>query len=159
MIIISQEHLKEFCDAAEAAYPNECCGMLAGSGEPDSALTITRVVHSTNVTEKSGRDSFEVDPKVRFDLMRALDNTEDTDERIIGHFHSHPDHPALPSETDLAMVYEPDLVWLITSVFEGQALETKAFQPKSDASGFAIGFTMLEIRTPEWHELPNRESQ
>lgn len=111
--------LKRIVDAAEAAYPGECCGLLAGTGT--RTITVTRVVPSANLAQ--GNDRFEVDPVVRLRLMRELG---DGPERLVGHYHSHPDHPAEPSATDLAMAFEPDLVWLITAVAQGQALHTAA---------------------------------
>ena len=105
---------------AEAAYPKECCGLLVGvlNGH---VYEVRRVVASPNIVETRARDRFEVDPQVRIDLMRDLRHTN---ESIIGHYHSHPDHGAHPSETDLAQTYEPGLVWVITSVLAGQARES-----------------------------------
>lgn len=134
MIICSQGHLSEISRLAEAEYPSECCGLLAGSGNSAKGILITRVAPSDNVTETDTRDSFEVDPKVRFDLMRTL---EGTDERIIGHFHSHPDHPAEPSATDRAMIYEPELYWLIVAVDKTGTKDIKAYKPASDATAFS----------------------
>ncbi len=133
MIIMSSDHLKQINDAALADYPNECCGLLAGTGQVGETLQLTRVAASLNMSQDHQRDRFEVDPKLRFDLMRELENT---DQRIIGHYHSHPDHPAVPSETDNTMIYEPDLVWLITAVNQDRSVETLAYSPKPDASGF-----------------------
>lgn len=133
MIIATESHLAEISKMAEAAYPAECCGLLAGADHSASDVRITRIIPSDNVAQTDTRDSFEVNPKVRFDLMRAL---EGTGERIIGHFHSHPDHPAEPSATDLAMAYEPDLYWLIASVNNLTTDEVKAYRALPDASAF-----------------------
>ena len=105
---------------AEAAYPKECCGLLVGvlTGH---VYEVSRVVASPNIVETRAHDRFEVEPQVRIDLMRDLRHTN---ESIIGHYHSHPDHGAHPSETDLAQAYEPGLVWVITSVLAGQARES-----------------------------------
>ena len=46
--------------------------------------------------------------------------------RIIGHYLSHPEGTARPSATDLSMAWEPDLVWLITAVVGGQAVQSTA---------------------------------
>ena len=122
------------CRAAEQTYPDESCGLLAGR-KVDGDTLVTRVVPSPNVATGDHRDSFEVDPQVRFDLMRELE-ASDQDEQIVGHFHSHPNHPAEPSERDLAMAYEPDLVWIIASVTDGRTEELRAHQPAPDASHF-----------------------
>jgi len=126
VITLSPAHLRTITEAAEDAYPRECCGLLAGRDDKDG-VSVTRVVASRNLSASDTRDSFEVDPKVRFDLMRNLETTASgTQERIIGHYHSHPNHPPLPSDRDIDMAYEPDLVWLITGVDDGRATETTA---------------------------------
>lgn len=134
MIVIAEQHLATISSAAELTYPAECCGLLAGIVLSQTETRVTRVVPSENVTESDSRDSFEVDPKIRFGLMREL---EGTTEQIVGHYHSHPDHPAEPSETDAAMIYEPELFWLIVSVADGTTLDIRAYAPHPDASGFS----------------------
>jgi [CysO sulfur-carrier protein]-S-L-cysteine hydrolase len=133
MISITNALMAEISKAAETAYPNECCGLLSGFGEADETLTITGVHGSDNVTTGTARDRFEVDPKVRFDLMRTL---EGGPERIVGHYHSHPDHPAQPSEHDLEMAFEPDLLWLIVAVDDGRATEITAHKVDAGVSAF-----------------------
>lgn len=130
LVRIRFDLLEAINDQAQNAYPGECCGLLAGRPVPDGTLTVTRVVASANTAEPPAPDRFEVDPQVRFDLMRAL---EGTDEEVIGHYHSHPDHPAKPSDTDLAMAFEPELVWLITAVINGTAGRTRAWRLDRDA--------------------------
>jgi [CysO sulfur-carrier protein]-S-L-cysteine hydrolase len=135
MIAFQAQHLKAMADAAKTAYPNECCGLIVGHSNDDSpGLTVTRIAPSPNVSQSSHRDSFEVDPKVRFDLMRAMENSN---EDIIGHYHSHPDHPAKPSDTDLAMVYEPDLIWVILSVDQSRVVETCAYRVLTEPTAFS----------------------
>lgn len=155
MIRIPQAFLKVIIDAAEGAYPRECCGLLVGRDEGPGCVVVTRVVESKNLAEGSGRDRFEVDPQVRFNVMKELDdadNREGPNHRIIGHYHSHPDHPAQPSETDLKMAYEPDLVWLITSVVDGQATLTTAHCVDAEATQFR----QIPLHTTDWHAYPVR---
>ena len=120
---------------AEEGYPFEVCGLLTGKRQPDGTVTITGVHESLNVTDRDQKTGFEIDPKLRFDLMRALEALNDGSE-IIGHYHSHPDHPAAPSDTDLAMVYETDFVWLICGVTKYGAGALNAFKPRDDRSRF-----------------------
>ena len=79
--------------------------------------------------------SFEVDPKLRFDVMREAQSRNDGVD-IIGHYHSHPDGPAAPSAKDLSMAYEPNMVWLICRVAPNEEVTIGAFQPCSDRSAF-----------------------
>ncbi|NQU57607.1 MAG: M67 family metallopeptidase [Rhodospirillales bacterium] len=133
MISISAALMEQISKAGEAAYPNECCGLLAGLGAPGEAITITDVHPSDNVCDEQRHDRFEVDPRVRLKLMRAL---EDGPMRIVGHYHSHPDHPAEPSEHDLKMAFEPDLLWLIVSVIDARATETTAHRVNAERTAF-----------------------
>ncbi len=133
MIIVAKALLATIRDLAEAAYPRESCGLLIGHSDAQTT-TVTRIAESQNVADGPGHDRFEVDPQVRFDVMRELGLIDAggavavaaTAERIVGHYHSHPDHPARPSETDLKMAYEPEMIWLITAVADGRAAETTA---------------------------------
>ena len=70
--------------AAAAAYPNECCGLLAGSGL--EVVTVTLVRQSANLAVNR-KTEFAVDPQMQFDLMRELRGTP---YHIVGHYHSHP---------------------------------------------------------------------
>lgn len=120
----------------EDAYPGECCGLLAGRIAADGSVSVTRTIPSPNIAASQGNDRFEVDPQVRFDLMRALQGTT---EMIVGHYHSHPDQMAEPSPTDLTMAFEPDLIWLIIAVSNGRAKSTRAWRLNRDTG------TRLEI--------------
>ncbi len=120
--------------AAATTYPHECCGLLTGEYLQDDVI-ITGVHPSQNVTSGDPARGFEVDPKLRFDLMRLLDSMNDGTE-IVGHYHSHPDHPAEPSATDLAMVYETGFIWIICAATKSGSGDLRAFKPKQDRSGF-----------------------
>lgn len=130
--------------AAEAAYPEECCGLVVGhrppatDAEAAAVAIVVRAVASRNVAAAGRRrDRFEVDPQLRFTLMRALAGTPLA---IVGHYHSHPDQPAVPSAHDRAMAFEPALVWLIAAVAArpgggppaGRLEALRAWQPTAD---------------------------
>jgi proteasome lid subunit RPN8/RPN11 len=119
--------------ASEAVYPEESCGLLAGRRDGSGGLVVTGFRASANVATTDRRETFEVDPATRFALMRDL---EGSGTEIVGHYHSHPDHPPEPSAQDLEHAYEPDLVWLITTVERGKAGLTRAFAVAPDRSGF-----------------------
>ena len=133
-VALANDLAKIIRNHAASAYPHECCGLLAGRLEPGKA-TITNVHPSKNVTQGDPKRGFEVDPKLRFDVMRALEAQADGTE-IIGHYHSHPDHPAEPSNTDLTMVYEPAFIWLICASTSTGAEDLGAFRANADVSGF-----------------------
>lgn len=122
MLIMPPPLLRQIVDAAETAYPAEACGLIIGHGQ--RRAQVTQVVPSANLAADP-RTGFEVDPALRFRLMRDLTGNND---RILGHYHSHPDCPAIPSAADLAMAFEPEFFWIITAVFGGQALDSAAFR-------------------------------
>ena len=134
MIIIQPDLLSNIEAAAAAAYPEESCGLLIGHENTNDRLIITRIQISANRTENSKQKSFEIDPQLRFDLMRELNGGP---ERIVGHFHSHPNGPAEPSARDLEQMYEPALVWFITSVNVGRPELTAAFDFNKTTQQFA----------------------
>lgn len=122
-MVISAAFLKEITDAAEASYPDEACGLLIGAARADGNIIVSGVEPAPNIAGSGSGERFEIDPRVRLALTRRLRGGT---QRIIGHYHSHPDHPALPSARDLEMAFEPDLIWLITSVLAGRSADTIA---------------------------------
>ena len=119
--------------AAEAAYPEEACGLLVGRAEPGGAWQVRAVEASANVAEPPRARRFEVDPKLRLRLERALRESPDS---VVGVYHSHPNGSAEPSETDISMIFEPEMVWLITAVADGRAGATRAYKPTEDGAAF-----------------------
>lgn len=133
MIQIPAPLLATITGAAEAAYPKECCGLLAGRDSDAGDVLVTWVEPSPNVTENDSHDRFLVDAKIQFDLMRELGDGPD---RIVGHYHSHPDHPPRPSDRDRQSVFYPDHVWVIVGVEEGHAGEVAAYVFDQDDGDF-----------------------
>lgn len=118
---------------AVAAYPCECCGLLLGRPLGADDLVLTDIAPSRNVTRGSPRDSFEVDPALRLRLSRSLRGGAET---IVGHYHSHPDRPATPSQRDAGAAWEPDLIWLIVAVTAAGSSELAAFRFEPPRNAF-----------------------
>lgn len=125
VIRLPQPVLTQIFEAAETAYPEECCGLLVGLDD-DGGVRVTRAEASPNVADGDRRKRFLVDAKVQFDLMRGLGQGP---ERIIGNYHSHPDQAPVPSAQDRRSVYYPEHVWLIVGVENGRAAGAAAFRP------------------------------
>jgi proteasome lid subunit RPN8/RPN11 len=83
-------------DLAAAAYPDEGCGVLVGR-RVDGRVQIHRVTSARNLNEERSRDRYVMDPGdiVRADREARVDGLD-----IVGFWHSHPDHPARPSQFD-----------------------------------------------------------
>lgn len=117
--------------AARGAWPAECCGLLVGiRSEADGLCRVHRAVASPNVAQADGthgrHDRFEIDPVVLLATQRAA-RAEGL--AVIGHYHSHPNAPAVPSPTDLAHAFYADHVWLIVSVDAAGHTTATAWQP------------------------------
>lgn len=143
-MVIPAPLLKAVTDAAEASYPDEACGLLVGTERPAGVLVVSQVEPAPNIASGGTGQRFEIDPRVRMALARRLRGGA---ERLIGHYHSHPDHPASPSRHDLEMAFEPDLIWLITSVLAGRATETAAWRLDAGAGRFRP--LILQVAGPE----------
>jgi len=135
---LSAQQAAELAALGEAAFPREACALLVG----DSTLRVAEIVPAKNVSTDPQRE-FELDPAVHIAVLRKLRESGGTN-RIIGHWHSHPNGRDEPSATDAAMVSDPGLVWLITAVHDGRALPVRAFQPVQQGDDFR--FTALAIQ-------------
>lgn len=151
MIVLEPGQLKQIADLAEAAYPRECCGLLVGEADRRGATVwrVARIEPSKNLAADDHNDRFEIDPRLRLRLQKELRGGPET---VIGVFHSHPDGPAQPSDTDLENAWEPELIWLITAVVGGQATQTTAHRLIDRASRFEP----LAMRATDWHADPSR---
>ena len=108
---------------AEQAYPEECCGILVGSivgGERH----VHRSVPCQNLRVSEAHNRYEIDPA---ELIRVQREARESGMEIVGFYHSHPDHPAQPSRTDLEHAHWIGCSYVITSVQEGKACDTRSF--------------------------------
>ena len=108
---------------AEREYPNECCGALLGSSGPDGDVVAdTRKLR--NVHDEGHERRYLVDPVQLRELMAEESRGACT---IIGFYHSHPDHPAQPSEYD--RVYAaPWYTYAIVAVAHGASAKLTAWK-------------------------------
>ena len=114
---ITDTQLKRIYTHAKETYPHECFGFLVGTYDADGH--VHHVVRGTNRnTERA--DRFEMDPKEFVQVERGAD---DEGLSIIGFYHSHPDWPAIPSQTDITWAWEGSY-YLIVSVHEGRPFNT-----------------------------------
>lgn len=149
--MINPDRLRAIVDHAEAAYPQECCGLLSGDGA-DSVIRIDEVHISENIAAEPDR-RFEVDPALRLRLQRTL---RDGGRRVVGIYHSHPNGPAQPSTWDLEAAWEPDLVWLIVGVRHGQAVQCTS-HVLIEVEG-QVKFTEVPLTTTDTSPVAARET-
>jgi proteasome lid subunit RPN8/RPN11 len=116
----------------EAAYPNECCGFLFGRDDGGKRAA-TRVLPVRNARESAAaRRRFEITPK---DFLRAEREAMKGGSGIVGVYHSHPDHPATPSNHDLEHAL-PYYSYVIVSVSEGKSGRLTSWRLENDRSRF-----------------------
>lgn len=117
----------------EETYPHECCGALVGHvGEVTS---VEALVPLPNTTEEGPRRRFLVRPS---DYRLAEARAKELAGELVGFYHSHPDHPARPSQYDLDHAW-PTFAYVIVSVQGGVAREMTVWFLADDRSAFNEG--------------------
>lgn len=108
-------------------YPNECCGALIGR---DGRVVSTFAL--PNTTEEGPRRRFLVRPQ---DYREAEKRASEAGAELLGFYHSHPDHPARPSQYDLDHAW-PFFSYIIVSVQAGTPADMTSWRLQEDRSAF-----------------------
>ena len=114
----------------EETYPHECCGALVGRGDG-----VTDAVALPNTTEEGPRRRFLVRPS---DYRLAEQRATELGGELLGFYHSHPDHPAKPSQFDLDHAW-PTFAYVIVAVAAGVSQAMTVWFLKDDRSIFEEG--------------------
>jgi proteasome lid subunit RPN8/RPN11 len=135
MIEICPEHLEAISRQAERTYPEECCGIVLGK-IGDQGKTVVEVWETLNAWSEEKWAEFPGSGGVRgkertfaiapLEIIKAQKAARDRQLQIVGFYHSHPDHPAIPSEMDRAIAWAV-YSYIIVSVSEGKALEVRSW--------------------------------
>jgi proteasome lid subunit RPN8/RPN11 len=132
-IKITSRLLKEIHTHGENAYPEEGAGLLLGS-EQDGFRSILNLLKLENSREKIARHNrYLITAR---DMLQGEKEAEQLGLSIVGIFHSHPDHPNLPSEFDREWAI-PWYSYLITSIQNAEALDTRCWRLLDDRSSFS----------------------
>ena len=107
----------------EETYPHECCGALLGRSTPDGWV-VEASVRAGNTRTDSAHNRYHIAP---LELVRIERNARKQGLDIAGFYHSHPDHPAQWSLTDLSEAHWLGCSYVITAVANGQAVVTNSF--------------------------------
>lgn len=118
------------------SYPNECCGIMYGRDTAEGRV-VDRLEPVPNVfDEKERYHRFSISPQ---QLMQAEKTAGEENRLVLGFYHSHPDHPARPSEYDRQHAW-PFYSYVIVSIAKGEAVDltswvldeqTETFQPQA----------------------------
>ena len=114
----------------QETYPHECCGALVGRDD-----RVDAIVALPNTTEEGPRRRFLVRPS---DYREAERRASELGSELLGFYHSHPDHPARPSQYDLDHAW-PTFAYIIVAVAQGAAEAMTVWYLKDDRSSFEEG--------------------
>ncbi len=131
-------------------YPHECCGGLVGRGDAVIAL-----VPLPNTTEEGPRRRFLVRPS---DYRLAEKRASELDAELLGFYHSHPDHPARPSQYDLDHAW-PTFAYAIVSVQQGRGEQMTVWFLADDRSAFIEGTLTDGEHNPDSDSAPALHGQ
>lgn len=104
------------------AFPNECCGFFFGI--ENGVRNITQAIPVQNSKKGDKRRRFFIDPT---DYMWAERYAAENGAQLLGIYHSHPKHPADPSEHDRSQAM-PWFSYIILSVNNDEIQAVKSFQ-------------------------------
>lgn len=123
MLRVSDDIYAAIRKHGEETYPHECCGILLGRNE-EGDNRIVEAVRAGNTRTDSAHNRYHIAPQ---ELVRAQREGRAKGLDIIGFYHSHPDHPAMWSQTDLAEAHWMSCSYVITAVEKGVARQTNSF--------------------------------
>jgi proteasome lid subunit RPN8/RPN11 len=126
-LTLSGDVVAAILDHGRQTYPNECCGALIGR-----AGTVMEAFPLPNTTEEGPRRRFMVRPH---DYRAAERRALATAAELLGFYHSHPDHPAEPSQYDLDHAW-PSFSYVIVSVSNGEPGAIRSWRLRDDRSQF-----------------------
>jgi proteasome lid subunit RPN8/RPN11 len=131
LLLLNEKLSKEIRSHGAETYPHECCGALLGL-ESDAVREVRSLFRLVNRRTDSLRNRFSITAEDVRDAERAA-RTGGLD--IVGWYHSHPDHPALPSEFDREHAW-PWYSYLIVSVANGEAQSMSSWRLADDRMRF-----------------------
>jgi proteasome lid subunit RPN8/RPN11 len=117
LITITRKIVEEIEKYAREEYPRECCGMLAGREN-----AITKLFKIKNIARSD--DEYELDP---LEQVKAFEEIDRLSLKLIGVYHSHPDHPCYPSALDIRQAFYPDTAYFIISLSDAPHSRLRAF--------------------------------
>lgn len=117
-MIIIEPHIRQLLiEDAVNTFPDECCGFLFGREETDGTRIVLDILVVDNSKQGDKTRRFEISP---LDYMTAEQHALDHDWSLLGIYHSHPKHPAIPSEHDRKAA-QPYFSYVIVSVMSDDA--------------------------------------
>ena len=121
MLCIDDSKFRDIENQVKKSYPLECCGLLIGTNTSEKKVVEVRPVQNKN-TERT-HDRYEIEGR---EFAKIDKEATKNCLQIIGIYHSHPDHPALPS------VYDTEHAWagysyMIAAIEKGEKIEVRSW--------------------------------
>jgi proteasome lid subunit RPN8/RPN11 len=133
LITLAKEQILEIQRHGEREYPFECCGLLVGQFGSNGEKTVAEIFPIENAREESAKHNRSlITPR---DLMRGERYAREKKLDVVGNYHSHPDHPAIPSQFDLDHAL-PVWSYVIVSIEKGNAVDVRSWEMVNDRSKF-----------------------
>ncbi|HYF33565.1 MAG TPA: M67 family metallopeptidase [Chitinophagaceae bacterium] len=114
MINIEPIAKEKMIQDAVHSFPDECCGFLYGTEDAQGNRTVSEILVVHNAKEGDKRRRFEISPK---DYLQAELFADEHNLQLLGVYHSHPNHPAIPSEQD-RVAAQPYFSYVILSIYD-----------------------------------------
>jgi proteasome lid subunit RPN8/RPN11 len=108
MLTLKKDDVQAILEHCDREYPNEACGILAGSGSK-----VEKVYSLTS--ENPSPTFYQIDSHEQFRVLREMQEEE---KELVGIYHSHPSGLPYPSSTDVELAFYPDAVYVIVSLIE-----------------------------------------
>jgi proteasome lid subunit RPN8/RPN11 len=118
-------------DHARETYPEECAGALVGI-DSGGIRVVVDVWRAENTHEEERSRRFLIEPLT---IKKFEERAEEKDMWLLGFYHSHPDHPAEPSEYDREYAW-PGYSYVIASVSGENVEDMRSWTLKDDRSGY-----------------------
>lgn len=106
------------------SFPDECCGFFYGNEDGLGNRSVTEILVVNNAKEGDKRKRFEISAK---DYMKAERYALEKGLQLLGVYHSHPDHPAIPSEHDRVSA-QPYFSYIIISVLSNRTTHMRSWR-------------------------------
>lgn len=143
MINIFPESKDIMIKDAISSFPDECCGFFYGREDANGNRNITDVLVVHNSKEGDKQKRFEISAK---DYLKAEQFAEEQQLQFLGVYHSHPDHPAIPSEHDRISA-QPFFSYVIISVSESEIKDIRSWRLND-----SFQFEEERVGSSEWQE-------
>lgn len=115
---------------ASSTYPEECCGFLIGRKEDGYLVEEAR--GARNIAPEPRTTRYTIEP---LDIMRAEKSASSSGRAVIGYYHSHPDHPSVPSEFDRSHAW-PSYSYFIIRVQQGSPADFRSWRLAEEGGRF-----------------------